>query len=96
MIPGMGQLKDMGDMEMEEKELVKIDAIISSMTRKERTNPSVLNGSRRKRIARGSGTTVQDVNRLVKQFSQTKKMLRSMTAAGGKRKMPGGLKIPFS
>lgn len=96
MIPGMGQLKDMGDMEMEEKELVKIDAIISSMTRQERTTPSVLNGSRRKRIARGSGTTVQDVNRLVKQFSQTKKMLRSMTAAGGKRKMPGGLKIPFS
>jgi len=96
MIPGMGQMKDLGDMEVEEKELVKIDAIISSMTRQERANPSVLNGSRRKRIARGSGTTVQDVNRLIKQFSQTKKMLRSMTAAAGKRKMPGGLRIPFS
>jgi len=96
MIPGMGQLKDMGDMEMEEKELVKIDAIISSMTRQERANPGVLNGSRRKRIARGSGTTVQDVNRLVKQFSQTKKMLRSMTAAAGKRKMPGGMRMPFN
>jgi len=96
MIPGMGQMKDLGDMEVEEKELVKIDAIISSMTRQERANPSVLNGSRRKRIARGSGTTVQDVNRLIKQFSQTKKMLRSMTAASGKRRMPGGIKLPFS
>jgi signal recognition particle subunit SRP54 len=95
MIPGMSQMKDMGDMELEEKELVKIDAIISSMTMQERSNPGVLNGSRRKRIARGSGTTVQDVNRLIKQFSQTKKMLRSMTAAAGKRKMPGGLRMPF-
>jgi len=95
MIPGMSQMKDMGDMEMEEKELVKIDAIISSMTLQERSNPGVLNGSRRKRIARGSGTMVQDVNRLIKQFAQTKKMLRSMTAAAGKRKMPGGLRMPF-
>lgn len=95
MLPGMGQLKEMGDMEMEEKELVKIDAIISSMTGQERSNPGVLNGSRRKRIARGSGTTVQDVNRLIKQFAQTKKMLRSMTSAAGKRKMPGGLRMPF-
>ena len=83
------------DMELEERELVKIEAIINSMTAKERSNPGLLNASRRKRIARGSGTSVQDINRLIKQFAQTKKMLRSMTATQGKRKRPGPFKLPI-
>ncbi|MDY7033872.1 MAG: signal recognition particle protein, partial [Thermodesulfobacteriota bacterium] len=71
MIPGMGKLKGIGNAQADEKELVKIEAIINSMTKKERLNHTILNGSRRKRIAKGSGTNVQDVNRLIKNFNQT-------------------------
>ena len=81
---------------MSEKELVKVDAIISSMTSKERTNHTIINGSRRARIAKGSGTQVQDVNRLLKQFAEMQKMMKSMTSGkmGKMAKMFGG-RMPF-
>ncbi len=87
MLPGMGQLKQLKKMKPDEKELVRVEAIINSMTREERRNHKIINGSRRKRIARGSGTKVQDVNRLLKNFAQTKKMMEQMTRKGG-RGMP--------
>lgn len=82
MIPGMGRLKLPQNLQGSEKELVKVEAIINSMTRQERRSPEVLNGSRRLRIAKGSGTTVQDVNQLLKQYLQMKKMLRQFKKGG--------------
>ena len=85
MMPGMGKaMKQMRQADMDERELDRVEAIILSMTPAERANPEVINGSRRKRIARGSGTTVQAVNQLVKQFGQMKKMM----AAISKGRMP--------
>jgi signal recognition particle subunit SRP54 len=75
--------------EMDDRELVKITAIIDSMTPKERQHPKIINGSRRKRISAGSGTTVTDVNRLLKQFEQSKKMMKRF-GKGGK-----GMGMPF-
>lgn len=75
MIPGLNKLKGMGSFPGAEKELVKIEAIINSMTLQERRNYTIINGKRRLRIARGSGTTVQDVNRLLRQYFMTRKML---------------------
>jgi signal recognition particle subunit SRP54 len=86
MIPGMGQIKQLKKLKPDERELIKIEAIIDSMTRKERANHKIINGSRRKRIARGSGTKVQDVNRLLKNFTQMKKMMEKLTSKG-----PGGM-----
>jgi len=83
MIPGMGKLKKMGGLKPDEKELVKVEAIINSMTVEERRKHKIINGSRRRRIARGSGTSVQDVNRLLKNFVQTKKMMERFTKKGG-------------
>ena len=75
---------------MDESQLRKVEAIINSMTQ-ERRNPSLINGSRRKRIARGSGTTVQDVNRLVKQFHQTRELMKKLGALDkGKRRFTKG------
>jgi signal recognition particle subunit SRP54 len=82
MIPGMGQIKQLKKMRPDEKELVKIEAIINSMTKKERANHRIINGSRRKRIALGSGTKVQDINRLLKNFSQMKKMMEKLSTGG--------------
>ena len=90
MIPGMGKLKLPKDFQANEKDLVRVEAIIDSMTREERRRPEILNGSRRLRIAKGSGTTVQDVNQLLKQYLQTKKMLRQFRK-GGMRGLPRGL-----
>jgi len=92
MLPGMGKLPIGGD--EVDSQLPKVEAIIRSMTMQERNNPSVINGSRRKRIARGSGTTIQDVNRLVKQFEQVRKMVKSMSGGRGKMRLPGGMKLP--
>ena len=79
MLPGMGKIKDqLKDVDMNGKEVRRIEAIITSMTKAERANPSLLNGSRRKRIATGSGTRVQDVNRLLKQFEEARKMMKKM------------------
>ena len=93
MIPGMN--KNMPkDVKVDDKELGRTEAIIRSMTRKERQNPSILNASRRKRIASGSGTTVADVNKLIKQFEETKKMMKQfgkMQKSGRK----GGMRLPF-
>ena len=94
MIPGMGNLKKMGDLQVDEKELVKAEAMINSMTVKERRNPDIIDGHRRQRIARGSGTSVQDVNRLLRQFDETKKMLKRFAGLEkGLRKGKG--KFPF-
>ncbi|RKD34408.1 signal recognition particle protein [Thermohalobacter berrensis] len=93
MIPGIGS-KQLKKLKVDEKELVKIEAIIQSMTKEERQNPSIINGSRRKRIARGSGTNIQDVNRLLKQFKETKKMMKKMTNME-KAMKKGKFKFPF-
>src|SRR5687768_4252645 len=92
MMPGMSKLP-IGDAEVD-KQLPKVEAIIRSMTLQERNNPSVINGSRRKRIAAGSGTTIQDVNQLVKQFDQVRKMMKSMAGGKGKMRLPAGMKLP--
>lgn len=83
MLPGMGKMKKLGNLQPNEKELVKVEAIINSMTVAERRRYKIINGSRRRRIARGSGTTVQDVNRLLKNFVQTKRMMERFTKKGG-------------
>ncbi len=82
MMPGMGQLKKLKGLSPDENELVKVEAIINSMTKEERRHYKILNGSRKRRIALGSGTTVQDVNRLLKNFAQTKKMMERFTKKG--------------
>lgn len=97
MIPGMGKMKGLKGVEVDEKDLKHTEAIIRSMTKDERRKPEIINGSRRKRIARGSGTSVQEVNKLLKQFEQTQVMLKQVTAMqqghkGGKK---GGFKLPF-
>lgn len=84
MIPGMGKLKKMKGFSPDESELVRVEAIINSMTKEERRRYKIVNGSRKKRIAKGSGTTVQDVNRLLKNFAQTKKMMEQFTKKGHK------------
>jgi len=94
MLPGMGNLKKMPGLEVNDKEMKRVEAIILSMTKKERRNPQIIDGSRRRRIAKGSGTQVQDVNRLLKQFVEVKKMmkqLQSMQKSGKK----GKFKLPF-
>ncbi|WP_298704341.1 signal recognition particle protein [uncultured Veillonella sp.] len=99
LLPGMGQVKDkLKDIDLDSKEVRRMEAIIKSMTMAERANTKLLNGSRRKRIAMGSGTRVQDVNRLIKQFEEAQKMMKKMgSMRGGK----GGLlskmmpKLPF-
>lgn len=95
MIPGMGkQLKGMPG-EIDEKEFGKIEAIINSMTPAERKNTDLINGSRKKRIARGSGTRVQDVNRLIKQFDDSRKLMKQFADAGRKGKKGIPFKMPF-
>lgn len=93
MLPGMNRLPD--NVAVDDKELVRIEAIIQSMTKKERDNPNLLNGSRRKRIAMGSGTSVQEVNKLVKQFEQMQKMMKRFGKGGGKFKMAQRMRAAF-
>lgn len=85
MIPGVGKLKGL---RADEGQLMRLEAIVNSMTPAERRNPRIINGSRRLRIAKGSGTTVQEVNRLLKQFEMTKKMLRELNKRGGRLPTP--------
>lgn len=89
MIPGMGNLKNV---KVDDKELVRIEAIISSMTDKERKNPKILNGSRRIRIANGSGTTVQQINQFMKTFEVTQTMMKKMKSEKGMRNMMKNMK----
>ncbi|MGE0359737.1 MAG: signal recognition particle protein [Vicinamibacterales bacterium] len=100
LLPGMGQLKALGDAKPDERQLRRVEAIINSMTPEERDHAEVIDGSRRKRIARGSGTSVEDVNRLLKQYAEMRKMLKMVGQMTGeavpeapkKRKKKG----PFS
>ncbi len=94
MIPGMkpGALKDA---KIDEKALAHTEAIIRAMTMKEREHPEIINASRKIRIAKGSGTSVEDVNKLLKQFDQMKKMIKQFSGGGGKRGPFGKMKIPF-
>ncbi len=94
MMPGMNQ-GALKDAKIDENQMVHTEAIILSMTKKERLNPDIINGSRRKRIAAGSGTSVEDVNKLLRQFDQTKKMMKQLSGGMGKRRGFGGLKLPF-
>jgi signal recognition particle subunit SRP54 len=82
MIPGMGKMKQMKNLQVDDKELVHIEAIINSMTPQERNKYTIINGSRRKRIAAGSGTRVQDVNRLLKNYAQVMKMMKKINKSG--------------
>jgi signal recognition particle subunit SRP54 len=79
MLPKIGILKDASKVKVDDKELTHIEAIINSMTPRERDNHEIINGKRRKRIARGSGTSVQQVNQLLRQYIQTRKMMKSMS-----------------
>jgi signal recognition particle subunit SRP54 len=91
MIPGLGsQIKNA---QIDENALVKVEAIINSMTVQERTSPKILNGNRRKRIARGSGTTIQDVNRLIKQFGEMQKMMSRLNQKGFGSSMLNNMKF---
>jgi signal recognition particle subunit SRP54 len=91
MLPGMGNLKQLSENKPDEKQLNRIEAIIGSMTSHERRRHDVINGSRRKRIAKGSGTSVEEVNRLLKQFVQMKKMLKQLGALQGGGGRRGGM-----
>ena len=94
MIPGLSRLKGLPDATAQERELKRVEAIIGSMTVRERQRPEILNGSRRKRIAAGSGTSVTEVNRLLKQFTDMQKMMRQIMQAGKGGRLPR--QLPFS
>ena len=98
MMPKMGPLQGLKDVKVDEKEISRVVAIIDSMTPKERANHMIINGTRRRRIARGSGTSVQDVNQLLKQYADARKMMKSLSGGFmgkklGKMKLPAG--FPF-
>ena len=98
MLPGMGMnlnAKNMPDMKESEKQMEKIQAIIRSMTMKERTNPDIINASRKNRIAKGAGVDVVEVNRLLKQFDQSRKLMKQMPGMMGKQAKKGRFKLPF-
>ncbi|KIL47689.1 signal recognition particle protein [Jeotgalibacillus campisalis] len=95
MIPGANKMKGIDNLQVDEKQLGHVEAIIKSMTMKEKEQPEVINASRRKRIAKGSGRTIQEVNRLLKQFEDMKKMMKQMTNSQQKGKKRGGLNFPF-
>ncbi|HLS61542.1 MAG TPA: signal recognition particle protein [Virgibacillus sp.] len=94
MIPGANKMKGLKNAQLDEKQLAHVEAIIQSMTKKERVNPDIMNASRKRRIAKGSGTSVSQVNRLLKQFNEMKKMMKQMSGMqsgkGGK-----GMNFPF-
>ncbi|MDN5346617.1 MAG: signal recognition particle subunit [Clostridia bacterium] len=96
LLPGIGKVKQLKDLKVDPKELLHIEAIIQSMTPEERRNPDIINGSRKRRIAAGSGVKVQDVNRLLKQFADAQQLMRQFgQLAGGKRKGSGKIKLPW-
>jgi signal recognition particle subunit SRP54 len=85
MVPGVGSAVKNAD--IDDRQIVKVESIIQSMTKKERINHKILNGSRRKRIARGSGNSIQDVNRLIKQFEEMQRMVKMLSSKSGKSGM---------
>lgn len=94
MLPGIGPFKGLKDVQIDEKEITRVVAIIDSMTPKERANHMIINGSRRRRIARGSGTTVQEVNQVLKQYAQMRKMMKSLTGGTLARRLGGKFSLP--
>jgi len=92
MIPGMGQ--KLKDVDIDDRQMLRIEAIIKSMTKKERTKPDIINASRKRRIAAGAGVKVEDVNRLLQQYEQMKKMFKQMNSKGGKRRFGRGMGLP--
>ena len=95
MMPKIGILKELKDVKVDEKRSTAIVAIIDSMTPHERDNHMIINGSRRRRIAKGSGTSVQEVNSLLKQYAQARKMMKSFSGGGGfLGKKLGKMKLP--
>ena len=90
-MPGMSQLPDAVKSQMDDKITIRMEAMIQSMTRKEREKPEIIKGSRKRRIAAGSGTTVQEVNKLLKQFDDMQRMMKKMKK-GGLAKMMRGMK----
>jgi len=95
MMPGANKIKGINNLQVDEKQIGHVEAIIRSMTTKEKEQPEIINAGRRRRIAKGSGTTVQEVNRLLKQFEEMKKMMKQMTGMQQKGKKRGGFKLPF-
>lgn len=107
MIPGMGKMKQAKDLKVDDKQMGRIEAIVYSMTTEEKRNPDMINHSRRKRIATGSGTSLAEVNRLIKQFDEMRRMMKQFSdmmgpKGGGKNKamkqlkgMGKGMKFPF-
>ncbi|MFT5879319.1 MAG: signal recognition particle subunit SRP54 [Moritella sp.] len=91
-LPGMGQVPDAVKDQMDDKLTMRMEAIINSMTPAERKRPDIIKGSRKRRIASGSGTQIQDVNKLLKQFTQMQKMMKKMSGKGGMQKMMGKMK----
>ena len=95
MMPGANKIKGLNNLQIDEKQISHVEAIIKSMTTTEKSQPEIINASRRKRIAKGSGTSVPEVNRLLKQFDEMKKMMKQMTGMQQKGKKKGGFKFPF-
>jgi signal recognition particle subunit SRP54 len=95
MMPQLGPLKDLKNAKIDEKEITRLVAIVDSMTVRERKNHMIINGARRRRIAKGSGTSVQEVNNLLKQYAQMRKMMKSFTGGGFLGKKLGKLKLPM-
>jgi signal recognition particle subunit SRP54 len=95
MMPQMGMLKDLKNVKIDDNEIIRLVAIVDSMTPRERANHMIINGQRRKRIAKGSGTSVQEVNSLLKQYAQMRKMMKSFTGGGFLGKRLGKLKLPM-
>lgn len=95
MLPGANKIKGLNNLKIDEKQIAHVEAIIRSMTKEEKEHPEIINASRRKRIAKGSGRTVPEVNRLLKQFEEMKKMMKQMNNMTKKSKKKGGFKLPF-
>ncbi|AST92081.1 signal recognition particle protein [Sutcliffiella cohnii] len=95
MLPGANKIKGLKDVQVDDKQIAHVEAIIQSMTRAERDNPDLINASRKKRIAKGSGRPIQEVNRLLKQFEDMKKMMKQMTNMSKGKGKKGGFKLPF-
>ena len=92
MLPGMD--KQLRDVDIDDRQMLRIEAVITSMTKKERAKPDIINASRRKRIAAGAGVKVEDVNKLLRQYEQMKKMFKQMNTKGGKRNLMRGMRMP--
>lgn len=96
MMPGINKVKGLKNTQVDEKQLSRVEAIVRSMTREEKQRPEIINASRRRRIAQGSGTKVQDVNRLIKQFNDMQKLMKQLTnTTKGRKKRRGGFQFPF-